>query len=593
MPPSTTIAVSTSAADAAADAGGVATPAQRELSLRAVLTGVLLGVVLTPSNVYAGLKIGWAFNMSIIALLIGFGFWQGMMARSRLAAGWTLHESNINQTVASAAASIISGGLVAPIPAYTLLTGNALDALPMMAWVFSVSFLGIWIAWYLRPSLMDDPGMTFPEGMATLETLRHAYSHGAEAMRRLLALAAAALSSALVKWVDTFYQPLPRWSPNLQWERLTFSLDPSLLLLGFGAIIGIRVGLSLLLGALLAWGGIAPWLLSRGLVALPDGATGPQFAVLVEWLLWPGASLMVSATLASLALRLWRQRSVLLAGRKPGARRPAVLPALALALAAALVVALQASLFDIALPVALMTVPLALFLAAVAARVVGATGIAPIGAIGQLSQLSFGVLAPGQMAVNLMSANTAGGAAGQCTDLMNDFKVGRAIGATPWKQVAAQVIGIAVGSIVGVLVYKALIPDPKAMLLTEQWPAPAVATWKAVAQTLGAGLSALSESMRWAILAGCVAGMLLGVLEVALPLRRARFLPSAAALGLAFVLPASVSLMMALGALLTWLAGLRWPGLTRDYAITVAAGLIAGESMTGVGASLWQLTHAP
>lgn len=81
-PPSTTISVSTSDSDAVA--GGIDTPGQRELSLRAVLTGVLLGVVLTPSNVYAGLKIGWAFNMSIIALLIGFGFWQGMMARSRL-----------------------------------------------------------------------------------------------------------------------------------------------------------------------------------------------------------------------------------------------------------------------------------------------------------------------------------------------------------------------------------------------------------------------------------------------------------------------------------------------------------------------------
>ena len=589
MPPPT----ATSAA-AVVVAGGIDTPAQRELSMRAVLTGVVLGAALTPSNVYAGLKIGWAFNMSIIALLIGFGFWQGIAARSRMAAGWTLHESNINQTVASAAASIISGGLVAPIPAYTLLTGNALDALPMMAWVFSVSFLGIWIAWYLRPSLMDDPGMTFPEGMATLETLRHAYSHGAEAMRRLLALAAAALASALVKGVDTFYHALPRWSPSQHWGRLTFTLDPSMLLLGFGAIIGIRVGLSLLLGALLAWGGIAPWLLSQGLVRLPADASGPQFALLVEWLLWPGASLMVSATLASLALRLWRQRAVLLLDRqrRHGQRRPAALPALALVLAAALVVGLQASLFDIALPVALMTVPLALFLAAVAARVVGATGIAPIGAIGQLSQLSFGVLAPGQMAVNLMSANTAGGAAGQCTDLMNDFKVGRAIGATPWKQVAAQVIGIAVGSIVGVLVYKALIPDPKAMLLTEQWPAPAVATWKAVAQTLGAGLSALPESVRWAILAGCLAGLVLGLLDVALPVRSARFLPSAAALGLAFVLPASVSLMMSLGAALTWLAGLRWPGLTRDYAITVAAGLIAGESITGVGASLWQLALA-
>src|SRR3954468_6234260 len=90
---------------AAAIAGSIDIPAQRELSMRAVLTGVVLGAALTPSNVYAGLKIGWAFNMSIIALLMGFGFWQGIAARSRMAAGWTLHESNINQTVASAAAS--------------------------------------------------------------------------------------------------------------------------------------------------------------------------------------------------------------------------------------------------------------------------------------------------------------------------------------------------------------------------------------------------------------------------------------------------------------------------------------------------------
>ncbi|WP_046785671.1 OPT/YSL family transporter, partial [Pseudomonas putida] len=139
---------------------------ERELSLRAVLTGAMLGILLTPSNVYAGLKIGWSFNMSIIALLIGFALWQGIAGRKKERPVWTLHESNINQTVASAAASIISGGLVAPIPAYTLLTGHQLDPLPMMAWVFSVSFLGIWIAWYLRPALLNDHDLKFPEGMA-------------------------------------------------------------------------------------------------------------------------------------------------------------------------------------------------------------------------------------------------------------------------------------------------------------------------------------------------------------------------------------------------------------------------------------------
>ena len=68
--------------------------------------------------------------------------------------------------------------------------------------------------------------------------------------------------------------------------------------MGFGGIVGLRVGLSLLLGALLAWGLLAPWLLAEGLVRLPAAATGPQFATLIEWLLWPGVSLMVCATLA-------------------------------------------------------------------------------------------------------------------------------------------------------------------------------------------------------------------------------------------------------------------------------------------------------
>ena len=84
-------------------------------------------------------------------------------------------------------------------------------------------------------------------------------------------------------------------------------------------------------------------------------------------------------------------------------------------------------------------------------------------------------------------------------------------------------------------------------------------------------------------------GVVLGVLDSTLPARRSRYLPSAAALGLAFVLPASVSMMMALGAVLTWCVSCRWPSVTERFAITAAAGLIAGESITGVGASLWQM----
>ncbi len=559
----------------------------RELTLRALLTGLLLGAVLTPSNIYSGLKIGWSFNMSIIALLVGFAFWQSL-ARVLRRPAWTLHESNINQTTASSAASIISSGLVAPIPAYTLITGQQFDTLPLVAWVFSVSFLGIWVAWYLRPSLIIETQLRFPEGMATLATMQQIYSHGAEAARRLWVLGSAALLAALAKLVDGLWWSVPRWAPSAQLERLTFSLEPSLLLLGFGGIIGLRVGLSLLLGALIAWGVLAPWLLTEGLVTIPAGASGPQFGVLIEWLLWPGVSLMVCATLISLSLRFLRTRRGAAAQRMRFAR-PAPLPALGLGLAAILVIALQMSLFGIHPLMAALSIPLALLLAMVAARVVGATGIPPIGAIGQLSQLSFAAIAPGQVAINLMSANTAGGAAGQCTDLLNDFKVGHAIGAAPSRQVVAQCLGILVGSLVGVLVYQLLIPDPQAMLITPEWPAPAVATWKAVVQALTAGLGSISLDIRWAMLIGALVGVVLGLLEGSAPVWRLRWLPSSAALGLAFIIPASISLMMAFGAVLAWLFAARWGSLAERFVIVAAAGLVAGESMAGIGISLWQL----
>ncbi|WP_421683254.1 OPT/YSL family transporter [Stutzerimonas urumqiensis] len=556
----------------------------RELTLRALLTGLVLGALLTPSNIYSGLKIGWSFNMSIIALLVGFAIWQGLAARLG-GPRWSRLESNITQTSASAAASIISSGLVAPIPAYTLITGESLPWGALTAWVFSVSLLGVWVAWYLRPSLIVRSTLRFPEGMATLATLEQVYGHGREASKRLAVLAGAASLAAAVKLADLAWR-LPRWAPSPSLERLTFAFEPSLLLVGFGGIVGLRVGLSLLVGALLAWGLIAPWLVAEGLVRLPPDAQGPQFALLIEWLLWPGVALMVCATLVSLGVRTLRAPE---RRTRTGPRRLNARPLLGLLVAGGLVVSLQVGLFGIGLLMALLSIPLSVLLAMVAARVVGATGIPPIGAIGQVSQLGFGVLAPGQVAINLMSANTAGGAAGQCTDLLNDFKVGHALGAHPGRQVVAQCLGIVIGSLVGVVTYQALIPDPQAMLITPEWPAPAVATWKAVAEALTGGLAVLTTDVRLAMLAGAVAGLLLGLLDALAPPPLERWLPSAAALGLAFIIPASISLTMAFGALLAWLFMARWRSLGERFVIVAAAGLVAGESMAGVGVSLWQL----
>lgn len=562
---------------------------QRELSIRALATGMLLGALLTPSNVYSGLKIGWSFNMSIIALLIGFGLWRAV-ERLGYKKKWTALESNINQTTASSAASIISGGLVAPIPAYTILSGNSIDTLPLMAWVFAVSFLGVWVAWYLRFALIVKSQLRFPAGIATLETMNDIFSHGREAVKRISVLLGSVFIAGSIKWIDSFHMQIPRWAPSAKFDRLTFNFEPSLLLLGFGGIIGIRVGLSLLIGALVAWGVIAPWLLQHGIVSTHSTANASLFGPLVEWLLWPGVSLMVGYTLTSFIIQIIRAVNInTFPLPSTGIRHWSPGPATGLLIAVILVITMQVLLFDIDIIMALLSIPLAILLASVAARVVGETGIPPIGAIGKVSQLGFGIAAPGQIVTNLMTANAAGGAAGQCADLLNDFKVGHGIGATPARQTIAQCCGILTGSIVGVLIYLTLIPDPQTMLLTEEWPAPAVATWKAVAEALVFGLDSIPLSARWAMLVAITIGIVIGLLEDLLTSQIKNYLPSAVALGLAFVIPASVSLIMALGAILAWLFTTRYPELAARFVIAAAAGLIAGESIIGVAASFWQM----
>lgn len=565
-------------ASGAAHADAQTPAARRELTWRALVTGMLIGAVLTPTNIYSGLKIGWSFNLSITALLLAFAFWRPVQRLLALAP-WERYESNIAQTTASSAASIISGGLVAPIPAYLIMSGESIALLPLCAWVFSVSFLGIWVAWWLRAPMLGNPALPFPVGVATAETIRDAFEHGRAAMRRFWAMLSALVFAAGFKLVDAWWWSIPRFAPSAKMQQLTFVFDPSLLMLGFGAIIGLRAGLSLLAGALLAWGVIAPRLIDAGTVSV--ASTGSGFGPLVEWLIWPGVSLMLMAGLTSIV------SGTRAAGPWRGARLREYggWPLRGFALAALMSVTLQIIVFDITWFAAVLAIPVAFFLAAVAARVVGETGIAPIGSIGKVAQLGFALTAPGHAVTNLMTANVAGGAAGQCADLLNDLKTGQLIGASPWKQAAAQCCGVATGSIVGSIVFLQMIHSPETQLLTEEWPAPAVAVWKAVADALAEGLGSVPVSARWAMIPAAIGGIALALAE-RLPPAVARRLPSGTTLGLGFVIPASTSITVAAGALLATLLGYVAPRFAAGYLIAIAAGLIAGESLFGVFLSL-------
>lgn len=583
----------------------------RQLTLRAAATGAMLGAVLVPCNVYSGLKIGWSFNMSIAAALLSCGFW-GAARRSlgpQRVAPWGLLENNVNQTCASSAASIISAGLVAPIPALTILTGTTLSWPVLSLWLLTVSTIGVLVGLALRRQMLLVQQLPFPSGIATAETVREIYAEGREAARRVRYLLGAGGVSAAAKLIHDFVTPLRQIGPtvglgalglpSVTTRSLGFVVDPSFMMIGFGAIAGLRVGLSLLLGAVVAWGMLAPWLLATGRVALP---TGDQtvYGNAVEFLLWPGVAMMVTAALVSFSFSLPGLIGSLRGGGATsddetiaedatGKPIPRKLLFAGFVLATLATTLAQHFIFGIDLFMGLLAVLLTFALAVVAARVSGETGIPPIGALGKITQLTFGVVNPTNVTENLMTANVTGGAAGQCSDLLHDLKAGYILGASVRAQAVAQFLGVLAGSLAGSAAYLVLVPDPASMLLTKEWPAPAVALWKAVAELLRDGTEAVPDGAITALIMGAVVGAVLAVMQAKLPLKYARWCPSAVSVGLAFVIAAYYSIALLLGAVLAAVAQRLAPDWARRFTLPMAAGLVAGESLAGVASALWEL----
>ncbi len=135
----------------------------------------------------------------------------------------------------------------------------------------------------------------------------------------------------------------------------------------------------------------------------------------------------------------------------------------------------------------------------------------------------------------------------------------------------------------GSAAYLVLIPDPQHQLLTDEWPAPAVVTWRAVAELFSQGVSAMPEGSREAMVIGGAIGVVLALMEKLLPEKARVWVPSPASLGLSFVIQAWTCFSLFLGSLLGW-ALRKWaPKFSEHYLTPLASGVIAGESLMGVG----------
>jgi uncharacterized oligopeptide transporter (OPT) family protein len=241
--------------------------------------------------------------------------------------------------------------------------------------------------------------------------------------------------------------------------------------------------------------------------------------------------------------------------------------------------------FGIAVWESALAVALSFWLALVACRVTGETDTTPVGAMGKVTQLIFGAISPGNVNVNLMSANITAGAAGSAADLLTDLKSGYLLGANPRQQFLAQFSGIFVGTVVSVLAFSVLVPNAQ-VLGTDQFPAPSAQTWSAVAIALGQGLSSLGAVKLWLIFAGGAVGVVLTLAPVVLP-KYEKYLPSASAFGLAWVFHWYYGLLFFLGALVALLVEKRRPKLAEELTLPVASGVVAGGSLMGVVLVFW------
>ena len=341
---------------------------QRQLTLRAVVMGGVLGMFTAVSNLYTTLKIGWSFGVSITACVISFVVWNAIC---KIFAGrvsrMSILENNCMQSTATAAGSSTGATLAVALGALLLITGVQQPWPVAAAFVFFTAALGVFLAIPMKRQMINHEQLRFPSGIATAETLRSLYSKSGESLKQayslLVALGAGAvvgllhnysqlaeelkdknhLAPKVAAWLGNIHPHLVVWfekalqkfsagleklssavnlpdlinftgwlNPLARGQMVGLGFEPSVLLVGAGMITGLRVSLSMFAGSALLYYVVAPYLV--GLDAANAAVAGwmPSFPMSpagnfnpTRWALWGGTALMVFSSLTQVALN-WR-----------------------------------------------------------------------------------------------------------------------------------------------------------------------------------------------------------------------------------------------------------------------------------------------
>jgi putative OPT family oligopeptide transporter len=585
------------------------TPADaRQLTLRAVVLGIVLSAVLAGANAYLGLFAGLTVSASIPAAVLS-------MAILRALGNSNILENNIVQTAASAGESL-AAGVIFTFPALIILGyWSVFD----YAWVSIVAglggLLGVMFTIPLRRSLIVEQQLAFPEGTATAEVLRAGDDPGGA--RKLML---AALVGGLAKLCETGFGLWPATAQTAGYvgqstiAYIGTNLSPALISVGY--IVGLNIAALVFTGGLIAWYIAIPIFSTFYLDS--DPALAAQFAAGATAADLAGAIwtskirfLGVGAMLVGGIWAVISMRGSLFTGIRQGLAAHRTVPAahtehdtpmrLVLIGVALFVVPIALVYYAIvgsvgaAVAMTIIMVLAGFLFSAVAAYMAGLVGSShnPVSGI-TIATLLFASL----LLLAIMGEDAGAGAAAAimvgavvcCAaaiggDNMQDLKAGYLVGATPWRQQLMQAVGVVSAVLVMAPILNLLLTAYGFGAPTAEQPnalaAPQATLMASVAQgVFGGGLP-------WGMVA---LGAVIGCVVIAIDemLRRGGYSWRAPVLAVAvgIYLPLELSVPILVGGLIAQLVRSRLArrGATPGRAgILFAAGLITGEALIGIG----------
>jgi putative OPT family oligopeptide transporter len=607
-----------------------------ELTLRGMLLGAVMTVIFTASNIYLGLKVGLTFSSAIPAAVIS-------MVVLRFLGGGNILENNMVQTQASAAGTL--SAVIFILPGLVMMGHWQGFPFWQTAGICAAGgVLGVIFTIPLRRVMVVESDLPYPEGVAAAEILRAGSANAQEARKGLQDIMAGGVMAALFSFVANglriFSDSFNLWlTAGASVFRLSTSF--SFALLGAGYLIGITAGVATLLGVIIAWGIVIPVLTAT--TPMPADTTIMAFAtgLWTSQVRFMGAGLLGIAsiwTLATLFMPIMRGIRQALGAVKdkrgshalPATEQdlsPLTMIGVTLLAIVGLAVVFALFLFDAPLTLRLFLGLIAYgvvfacvfgFLVAAAcgymAGLVGSSS-SPISGIGIVAVMliSLLLLASGMMdtllatpegsklAISIALFVTAAviAIAAIANDNLQDLKAGWLLGATPWKQQVALLLGCCVGAMVippvlGFLYhgygFSGAMPR-EGMDVSQALAAPQATLMTAITNGI------FTRQLNWLmILLGIGLGaVLIGVDALLKKTTKHAQLP-VLAVGLGIYLPPVVSMALVIGALFAWgierILRRRADAAGQDTAtynaaahrrgVLIASGLIVGESLVGV-----------